>query len=116
MQKESIKEALEARAGRRKGTGKPYGFPMSFLYARSLRPSGAGEGWQFRPPACSLTVQYLSESIVPLHSKEHRIQEEPIIFILPSIEIRIMTHCSEGGREDSAPKRWRNAIINMTYI
>ena len=54
---------------------------------RSLRPSGAGEGWQFRTPACSLTVQYLSESIVPLHSKEHRIQEEPVIFILPSIEI-----------------------------
>jgi hypothetical protein len=31
---------------------------------------------------------------VPLYSKEHRIQEEPAIFILPSIEIRIMTHCS----------------------
>lgn len=87
MQKESIKEALETRAGRRKGTGKPYGFPMSFLHARSLRPSGAGEGWQFRTPACSLTVQYSSESIVPLYSKEHRIQEEPVIFIRPSIEI-----------------------------
>jgi hypothetical protein len=73
------------------------------------------EGRQFRTPACSLTVQYSTESVVPLYSKEHRIQEEPAIFILPSIEIRIMTHCSEGGREDSALKRWRNAIINMTY-